>query len=51
MQQKMAPLLSAYGVANVDPITGSITIGLGLDRMFDDVVTIQRMTVGRSTWL
>ncbi|KAB0663853.1 hypothetical protein F6V25_15615 [Oryzomonas japonica] len=37
MQQKMAPLLSAYGVANVDPITGSITIGLGLDRMFDDV--------------
>lgn len=37
MQQKMAPLLSTYGVANVDPITGSITIGQGMDRMFDDV--------------
>jgi hypothetical protein len=37
MQQTMAPLLNAYGVANVDPITGSIIIGQGMDRMFDDV--------------
>ena len=37
MQQTMAPLLNAYGVANVDPITGSIVIGQGMDKMFDDV--------------
>ena len=37
MQQTMAPLLNAYGVANVDPITGSIIIGQGMDKMFDDV--------------
>jgi len=44
MQQTMAPLLSAYGVANVDPITGSIIIGQGMDRMFDDV----KMTINAS---
>jgi hypothetical protein len=37
MQQTMAPLLDAYGVATVDPITGAIIIGQGMDRMFDDV--------------
>ncbi|MDA8430828.1 MAG: hypothetical protein M0T70_16360 [Geobacteraceae bacterium] len=37
MQQTMAPLLNAYGGATVDPITGPIVIGKGMDRMFDDV--------------
>lgn len=37
MQQKMASLLAAYGVANLDPITAPIIIGQGMDRMFDDV--------------
>ena len=37
MRQKMAPLLDKYGAANVDPITGPIVIGQGMDRMFDDV--------------
>ncbi len=37
MQQTMATLLNAYGVATVNPITGPITIGQGMDRMFDDV--------------
>ena len=40
MRQKMAPLLDKYGVANVDPITGPIVIGQGMDRMFDDVKMI-----------
>ena len=40
MRQKMAPLLDQYGVANVDPITGPIVIGQGMDRMFDDVKMI-----------
>ena len=44
MQQTMAPLLSAYGVAAVDPITGPIVIGKGMDRMFDDV----KMTIDAS---
>jgi len=44
MQQTMAQLLNAYGVANVDPITGSIIIGQGMDRMFDDV----KMTINAS---
>ncbi len=44
MQLTMAPLLNAYGVANVDPITGSIIIGQGMDRMFDDV----KMTINAS---
>jgi hypothetical protein len=44
MQQTMAPLLNAYGVANVDPVTGSIIIGQGMDRMFDDV----KMTINAS---
>ncbi|MDD2581640.1 MAG: hypothetical protein PHR66_06575 [Desulfuromonadaceae bacterium] len=44
MQQKMAALLNAYGVANADPITGPITIGQGMDRMFDDV----KMTIDAS---
>jgi hypothetical protein len=37
MRQKMGPLLDKYGVTNVDPVTGSIVIGQGMDRMFDDV--------------
>jgi hypothetical protein len=37
MQQTMAPLLDAYGVATVDPIAGPVIIGQGMDRMFDDV--------------
>ena len=44
MQQTMAPLLDAYGVATVDPITGAIIIGQGMDRMFDDV----KMTIDAS---
>jgi hypothetical protein len=44
MRQKMAPLLNTYGVANFDPITGSIIIGQGMDRMFDDV----KMTIDAS---
>jgi hypothetical protein len=44
MQQTMAPLLSAYGVANVNPVTGTIIIGQGMDRMFDDV----KMTINAS---
>lgn len=44
MQQKMATLLKAYGVANSDPITSPITIGQGMDRMFDDV----KMTIDAS---
>jgi hypothetical protein len=44
MQQTMAPLLNAYGVANVNPVTGTITIGQGMDRMFDDV----KMTINAS---
>lgn len=37
MQQTMAPMLDAYGVATVDPIAGPVIIGQGMDRMFDDV--------------
>ncbi|KAA0895403.1 hypothetical protein [Oryzomonas rubra] len=37
MWQTMGPLLSAYGVPNVDPITSPYVIGQGLDRMFDNV--------------
>ena len=44
MQQKMAPMLNAYGVANVNPVTGTINIGQGMDRMFDDV----KMTINAS---
>jgi hypothetical protein len=44
MQQTMAPMLNAYGVANVNPVTGTITIGQGMDRMFDDV----KMTINAS---
>ena len=44
MQQKMASLLSQYGVANVNPVTGQIVIGQGMDRMFDDV----KMTIDAS---
>jgi hypothetical protein len=44
MQSKMADLLNAYGVANVNPVTGTITIGQGMDRMFDDV----KMTIDAS---
>ncbi|WP_156912212.1 hypothetical protein [Citrifermentans bremense] len=36
-QQKMVPLLNQYGATNMDPMTGSFTIGQGLDKMFDDV--------------
>lgn len=35
--QKMGALMSVYGVANTDPITGLYNIGLGMDRMFDDM--------------
>lgn len=44
MQQTMAPMLNAYGVANVNPVTGTINIGQGMDRMFDDV----KMTINAS---
>jgi hypothetical protein len=44
MQQKMASLLSQYGAANVNPVTGQIVIGQGMDRMFDDV----KMTIDSS---
>ncbi len=37
MRQKMAPLLIAYGVPDVDPISSPYMIGQGLDRMFDNV--------------
>lgn len=37
MWQKMGPLLTAYGVPNVDPISTPYTIGNGLDQMFDNV--------------
>ncbi len=37
MRQTMGPLLNAYGVANVDPISSPYAIGQGLDRMFDNV--------------
>lgn len=37
MWDKMGPLLTAYGVPNVDPISTPYTIGNGLDRMFDNV--------------
>lgn len=44
MRQKMGPLLDKYGVSNVDPVTGAIVIGQGMDRMFDDV----KMTIDSS---
>lgn len=44
MQQTMAQLLNAYGVATVDPIAGPVIIGQGMDRMFDDV----KMTIDAS---
>lgn len=44
MQQTMAPMLNTYGVANVNPVTGTINIGQGMDRMFDDV----KMTINSS---
>ena len=37
VRQVMAPLFSAYGVTDADPIQGIYTIGQGIDRMFDDV--------------
>ncbi len=37
VRQKLAPLMTAYGVANQDPMTSNFTIGNGMDRMFDDV--------------
>lgn len=37
MWQTMGPLLSTYGVPNVDPIKSPYVIGQGLDRMFDNV--------------
>ncbi|HEY6873906.1 MAG TPA: hypothetical protein VI298_14370 [Geobacteraceae bacterium] len=37
MRQTMGSLLTAYGVANVDPITSPYAIGRGLDLMFDNV--------------
>ena len=37
MQLKIAALLTVYGVASQDPITVAVTIGQGMDRMFDDV--------------
>jgi hypothetical protein len=44
MRQKMGPLLDKYGVTTVDPVTGTIVIGQGMDRMFDDV----KMTIDSS---
>jgi hypothetical protein len=41
MRLKMGPMLSNYGVANSDPLTAPMTIGQGMDRMFDDI----KMTV------
>jgi hypothetical protein len=37
MWQTMGPLLNAYGVANVNPISAPYAIGQGLDLMFDNV--------------
>ncbi|MBW4056945.1 MAG: hypothetical protein HIU83_16430 [Proteobacteria bacterium] len=37
MQKTMQQLLTSYDVATVNPITGPITIGQGMDRMFDNV--------------
>ncbi len=37
MRQTMGPLLTAYGVPNVDPISSPYMIGQGLDTMFDNV--------------
>ena len=37
MWEKMGPLLTAYGVPNVDPISSPYSIGNGMDRMFDNV--------------
>ncbi len=37
MRQTIMPLLTAYGVPNVDPISSPYMIGQGLDRMFDNV--------------
>lgn len=36
MRQTMGPLLTAYGVPDVDPIQSPYTIGQGLDVMFDN---------------
>ena len=44
MWQTMAPLLDAYGVPTVNPISSPYTIGQGLDRMFDNV----QMTIGQN---
>ncbi len=44
MHQTMAQLLNTYGIANVNPITAPVTIGQGMDRMFDDV----KMTIDAS---
>ena len=44
MWQTMGPLLAAYGVPNVDPISSPYMIGQGLDRMFDNVT----MTIGQN---
>jgi hypothetical protein len=37
MRQKLAPLFSAYGVMNADPMSVPYSIGQGMDLMFDDV--------------
>lgn len=37
MRQTMMPLLTTYGVPDVDPVSSPYTIGQGLDRMFDNV--------------
>ncbi len=37
VMQKMAPLMTRYGVADADPMSGPFTVGQGMDRMFDDV--------------
>ncbi|MBW4056486.1 MAG: hypothetical protein HIU83_14005 [Proteobacteria bacterium] len=37
MQTTMQQLLTSYGVGSVNPITGPVTIGQGMDRMFDDM--------------
>ena len=46
--ESVAPLLNVYGVANTDPLTGSIVLGQGMDRVFDDVKMTIDADVGSS---
>ena len=37
VQTMMAPLMTKYGVTNVDAMSDTFTVGQGMDKMFDDV--------------